>query len=232
MLCDVIPTSSASTSVSTKFSEIAQAQTIPNKRLKVVLSKKMAAGDEKTHESIANDSSIDMRKSSCGDDELKIEIPIVDTSKIAFIETANSPAFDPDMPCCSHQMFSQASTSTATGALAFPAKLKIFPRKATSPATANPSILLNQPSLMNVKKSSGALKLRNSFASIGTNTNGSNSGGGIGVSGGGSVIIGHSSLLRTTRRSSSSLSKDGRKLKKKKSLKADATLKRKKSRVF
>lgn len=195
-----------------------------------MLSKKLSAAEEKINESIASDSNVDMRKSSCGDDELKIEMPIVDTGKIAFIETPSPPAFDPDMPCCSHQMFPQAaaSTSSAAGLLTFPAVLKKFPRKVASPATAAPSILLNQPSLIHVKKSSAAMKLRNSFASVGTGSGSS----GVGGGGGGSVLVGQSSLLRAARRSSSSLSKDGRKLKKKKSLKADTTLKRKKSRVF
>lgn len=222
VLCDVIPTSS-------KFGDLTQTQPIPNKRPKVVLSKMLAAGDEKTQEATTSDANVDMRKPSSFNDELSIDLPIVDSSKIGFIETSNPPAFDPDVPCCSHQMFPQANAS-AVGPLTFPTKLKKFPRKSTSPTTTAPSIMLNQPSPMHVKKPTGALKLRNSFAGVGTSTSADNSGDGGGGGGSGSIIVAQSSLLRAARRSS--LGKDGRKLKKKKSLKADSTLKRKKSRVF
>lgn len=194
-----------------------------------MLSKKLVAGDEKIQESSATDSNVDMRKPSCADEDLKIDLPIVDASKIdPYTESPNPPIFDPDVPCCSHQMFplASASTSSAVGALTFPTKLKKFPRKVTSPANAAPSMLLNQPALsLHAKKTAGALKLRNAFASASANTS-SNSIGGGGVA----SVGGPPSLMRAARRSS--LSKDGRKLKKKKSLKADATLKRKKSRVF
>lgn len=225
VLCDVIPTSS-------KFGDLTQTQPIPNKRPKVVLSKMLAAGDEKTNEATTSDANIDMRKSSCAGDELSIDLPIVDSSKIDFIDTSNPPGFDPDVPCCSHQMFPQATasiSSSAVGPLTFPTKLKKFPRKPISPATATPTVLSNQASPMHVKTPTGALKLRNSFAGVGTSTGADSSGDGNG--GSGSIIVAQSSLLRAARRSS--LGKDGRKLKKKKSLKADSTLiKRKKSRVF
>lgn len=235
VLCDVIPTS---TLLSLKFNDIAQTQPIPNKRPKVVLTKKTAASEEKTQESTVIDSNVDMEKVSCvGDDSLKIEL----SNEIAFNDTPDPPIFDPDLPCCSHQIFSQASASTSHTSVAhvFPTKLRTYPQKSTSPTvTASSSILLNQPSVLHVKKSATPLKLRNSFSSIGASTSSSSSNGSggsisqrsnnnIGSVGG---SISQTSLLRAERRSS--LGKDVRKVKKKKSLKADTTLKRKKSRVF
>lgn len=214
VLCDVIPTSSSSVPLTAKFNDLTQTQPIPNKRPKVVLSKKLPVNDDKLQETPVCD--------PCVDDELKIASTLVDSNSLTFIETSIPSTFDPDMPCCSHQAFSQAlpsSASSTSAGLSFPKKLKKITRKIAPPTSATPSMAHKQ-----VKKPLNALKLCNSIASVGTSTSSNSS------MSNSSTTVGPSSLIRTTRRSS--LSRDGRKLKKKKSLRAEATLKRKKSRVF
>lgn len=120
--------------------------------------------------------------------------------------------FNPDIPCCSYQILPQ------TSAFPFkypnpPKKSSSFSRKSSSSAT---SMLSLNPSVMvpgsKVKKTS-VIKLRGtSYGGTSSSTN-------------------NGSRLKASLRKSS-LTKDGRRMKKKKSLKADAGIKRKKPKVF
>lgn len=215
ILCDVIPTSSA------KFQDHTQPQPIPNKRPKVVLNKKLIS-DEKLEadlksefeSELAVDTNNVITNKTFPSDELIIELPSPTFIEPTEQSASSSSSFESHIPCCSYQLLpSVASTSIAsTSFLPKMRKAGSFTRK--SPPTA-PSMLINQSSILQgkkLKKSTG-LKLRGNFAGGGSSSN-----------------IAHPTLLRSARRTS--LSKDGRKLKKKKLLKPDATLKRKKSKVF
>lgn len=204
VLCDVI----ASTSTAP----------IPTKRQKVVVNKKFTA--EKSVEP-KETAGIDLDMNAMNNLNLKSDdvpaivtpntaVSVSEVELTAFIDqpTTASP-FDPDVPCCSYQILPQPSSSFN------PFKFPNAPKKPgnflrKSSATTS-SMLIGQSSIVqSTKIKSSAIKLRSGF-----NSAGSSSG---------------SSRLKSLRKSS--LTKDGRRLKKKKSLKADTGIKRKKSKVF
>ncbi|XP_055322392.1 cytosolic carboxypeptidase-like protein 5 isoform X2 [Sitodiplosis mosellana] len=137
-----------------------------------------------------------------------------DVELSAFIDQPTvTSSFDPDVPCCSYQLLPQPSTTFN------PFKFPNAPKKPmggnflrkTSASTS--SMLIGQSSIVqSTKIKSSAIKLRSGFNSAGTS--------------------GAGSRLKSKVSFKSSLTKDGRRLKKKKSLKADTGIKRKKSKVF
>lgn len=201
---------------------------IPPKRLKVVVNKNKSCHANESLEANAKDvTNLESAKTSFKKDQEAScssyanvnSATAIDasTSKMSFIELPGeqtSTSFDPDVdPCCSYQILSQPSTQFNRFKYPNPIRRSgsTFLRK--SVATSS---LIGQPSLgqsSKLKKPANLKLIRSSGcgASVSTGMN-------------------HSTQLRSLRRSS--LTKDGRRLKKKKSLKTDVALKRKKSKVF
>lgn len=131
------------------------------------------------------------------------------STKLTFLEStasqSSTTSFDPDIPCCSYQILPQ--TSQSFHSFKYPNTV-IKPGNFLRKSSATTSMLLNQSSIVQNNKIGSTIKLRSSFSGAGTN----------------------GSRLKSLRRTS--LTKDGRRMKKKKSLKADSSLKRKKSKVF
>lgn len=185
---------------------------IPTKRQKVVANKKFSVGDKVE----TKDSTIDLDMNAMNNLNIKSDdvnpmaqnVSASETEDLsAFIDQPTT-SFDPNMPCCSYQLLPQPSSSFN------PFKYPNVPKKSTSflrkSTASTSSMLISQSSIaQNAKVKSSAIKLRGGFNSAGSTSNGSR--------------------LKSLRKSS--LTKDGRRMKKKKSLKAD-TGKRKKSKVF
>lgn len=187
---------------------------IPTKRQKVVVNKKFATIDKTETKESALD--LDMNAMNSlnlkSDDGVTVSAqnltvsPTEDLS--AFIDQPTTAPFDPNIPCCSYQILPQTSSSFN------PFKYPNAPKKAGNflrKTSASTSLLINQSSIMqNNKIKSSAIKLRSGFSGAGPSNSGSR--------------------LKSLRKSS--LIKDGLRMKKKKTLKADSSMKRKKSKVF
>lgn len=184
---------------------------IPTKRQKVVVNKKFG-GVDKTESKDTVGLDLDMNAMSnlnLKSDDVPATAPNTATEDLtAFIDQPTT-SFDPDMPCCSYQILPQ--TSSSFNPFKYPnasKKTGNFLRKSSSSTS---SVLINQSSIgPNTKVKSSAIKLRSGYNSA----NSTNSG----------------SRLKSLRKSS--LTKDGRRMRKKKTLKADTGIKRKKSKVF
>ncbi|XP_031618477.1 cytosolic carboxypeptidase-like protein 5 [Contarinia nasturtii] len=187
---------------------------IPTKRQKVVTNKKFNVGDKVD----TKDSPLDLDMNAISTLNLKSDdvntMPQNVSASVtedlsAFIDQPTT-SFDPDLPCCSYQLLPQPSSSF--NPFKYPNVPKksgtfLLPRKSSASTS---SILISQSSIVqSTKVKSSAIKLRGGFNSAGSSSNGTR--------------------LKSLRKSS--LTKDGRRMKKKKSLKADAG-KRKKPKVF
>lgn len=203
VLCDVI----ASTST---------APPIPTKRQKVVVNKKFGSGsgaDKVEPKDLSVGLDLDMSAMSnlnLKSDDVLATTPNTATEELtAFIDQPTT-SFDPDMPCCSYQILPQTSSSSFNPFKYpnVPKKTGNFLRKSSSSTS---SVLINQSSIgQSTKIKSSAIKLRSGYNSASSTSSGSR--------------------LKSLRKSS--LTKDGRRMKKKKTLKADTGIKRKKSKVF
>lgn len=185
---------------------------IPTKRQKVVTNKKFTVTD-KTE---VKDSDLDMNAMSnlnIKSDDIPAttsNTPSISTTEdlTAFIDQTST-AFDPNIPCCSYQILPQPSSSF--NPFKYPNTSKKPGNYLRKSSASTSSMLINQTSIVqNTKIKSSAIKLRSSFNSAGSSNNGA----------------------RLKSLGKSSLTKDGRRMKKKKSLKADTGIKRKKSKVF
>lgn len=209
VLCDVIASTSSAP--------------IPTKRQKVVVNKKftvsgVGGGDKIEPKDTTGGLDLDMNAISNlnlkSDDVPANSTPIsaVSASDVELSVFIDQPTtalpFDPE-PCCSYQILPQPSSSFNPFKFPnVPKKPGNFLRKSSASTS---SMLIGQSSIVqNTKIKSSAIKLRSGFNSAGTSSGGSR--------------------LKSLRKSS--LTKDGRRLKKKKSLKADTGIKRKKSKVF
>lgn len=148
------------------------------------------------------------------------------TSQIQSPTSSTASIFDQDKPCCSYNLVPASSNIrsnsisvnsnilSSVGSLNYPVKFKKAGSFAGFSSAPN-SLILSQTTVMhNKKRKTGtALKLKSSF-----NTTGA------------ANAINNPVILKSAKRGN--LIKDRTKLKKKKTLKADSTLKRKKSKVF
>lgn len=214
VLCDVI----ASTSTTAP---------IPTKRQKVVVNKKFTVCEKVEPKDATGTLDLDMNAISNlnlksddvpGNITPNTAVSVSEVELSAFIDQpSTTSSFDPDVPCCSYQLLPQPSSSASASASApfNPFKFPNAPKKPGNflrkSSASTSSMLIGQSSIVqSTKIKSSAIKLRSGFNSAGSSSGGSR--------------------LKSLRKSS--LTKDGRRLKKKKSLKADTGLKRKKSKVF
>lgn len=188
---------------------------IPTKRQKVVVNKKFATNDKVE----PKESSLDLDMNALNSLNLKLDDSATVSAQnvassasaedlTAFIDQPTT-SFDPNMPCCSYQILPQTSSSFN------PFKYPNAPKKASNflrKTNASTPMLINQSSIMQSTKikSCKVPKLRSGFSGAGPSNGGSR--------------------LKSLRKSS--LIKDGLRMKKKKTLKADSSMKRKKSKVF
>lgn len=232
VLCDVI----ASTSTGPP---------IPTKRQKVINTKKFLSIDKS--DAIKEAATFDLKSDDgpvltaiestsliAAGDELAVfvekpaTVVVATTATSAIITTTTATAatitgaFNPDIPCCSYQLLPQ-TTSTSFNPFKYPnapKKSSNFLRKSASSTASLLSINTTMAIGPGSKVKSSAIKMRgNSFGAAGS---------GVASVGGPSN---NGSRLKSSLRKSS-LTKDGRRMKKKKSLKADAGIKRKKPKVF
>lgn len=237
ILCDVL---SSSTSVVSKFQQEQQAAVVvpPTKRPKVT--KKiiipLADGSDPDSRPSTSKHSQEMLQveisteiqigdsSSTSIDSTAIYFSGNDSSPLEIIDSKPSKMYDAERPCCSHsirggQITAPTGITSTTSLNTYPLKTK---KQSTFPATQ--SLNVNQASgastsatsllssLHGKKQSTTVLKIRSKY----------------GAAAGSSAM--QSGLLKPLKRSNSS--KDSLRLKKKKILKTDSNLKRKKSRVF
>lgn len=195
---------------------------IPTKRPKVITNKKFLSTDNQTdikelsHETGINNpmKSVNFKK----DDGLSspaLNAGIVITcdetiqsnaSNLELNRNAAAITFDPNIPCCSYQLPPQSSSATASAASSSSSSATSSLNTFKYPNVVNKTgTFARKPITTNPTSTLSAIKLRSGFSNATVET-------------------------RSFRKSS--LAKDGRRMKKKKSLKADTGLKRKKSKVF
>lgn len=177
-------------------------------------SKKYGTGDKPDSKESTFDLDINaMNNLNLKSDDVTVITPnatITDPDDLSAFIDQPATSFDPDIPCCSYQMLPQSTSSFN------PFKYPNAPKKSGNflrKTTASTSSMLINPStivVQNSKVKSSAIKLRSSYSGAGLSNNGSR--------------------LKSLRKPS--VTKDGRRMKKKKSLKADTGVKRKKSKVF
>lgn len=177
---------------------------IPTKRQKVVINKKFSVGDKAE----TKDPTLELGMNTIDAIASTSNTTVPTSDDLSALIDQPTTSFDPDIPCCSYQILPQSSSFNPFKYPNAPKKSGNFLRKSSASTS---SILLSQSTIVQATKMKGsAIKLRGAFNSASSSSGGT--------------------LLKSLRKSN--LTKDGRRMKKKKLLKADAGLKRKKSKVF